>query len=286
MDAAKQSDRSDRSDGSDKKLTGTREWAAATTNIQTGCEHDCRYCYARYDAVTRRKRCTREQWRVPLIHADRLDARYRLLPGPVMFPSTHDITANNISECLVVIKKLLEAGNELLIVSKPTLECVQLLCEVLRPWQRRITFRFTIGSMSDEILSFWEPGAPSFESRFKSLTCAYFAGYRTSVSCEPYLDGFPQHVYHACRDYLVDSFWIGKLRNWASRVDLSGATTEEIKLYVEPLKAAQRDGFVRGLVRILDGRKFIRWKDSIREVIEKEPQMNADERRSTKDTEQ
>ena len=136
------------------RATGTREWAAATINIQLGCEHDCRYCYARWAAVTRHKRCTREQWRQPRIHADRIEANYHRIKGRVMFPSTHDITPANISECLVVIKKLLAAGNELLIVSKPHLECVQLLCEVLRPWQRQVMFRFTIGSAVDRVLSF------------------------------------------------------------------------------------------------------------------------------------
>ena len=280
----------ERSTPNAERRMGVYEWSAATINIQTGCEHDCRYCYARWDAVTRRKRCSREQWRQPKIHADRIEARYRRLPGPVMFPSTHDITPANISECLVLIKKLLEAGNELLIVSKPHLECVQLLCDLLKPWQRHIMFRFTIGSVSNEVLSFWESGAPNFDSRIKSLMFAYMEGYRTSASCEPYLDGFPEHVYAACYDYLSDDpeagFWIGKLRNWERRVDLSGATAEQIKLYVKPLKAAQGDDFVRGLVRLLDGRRYIHWKDSIREVIEKEPQINADERRSTKDTEQ
>ena len=194
-----------------------------------------------------------------------------------MFQGASDITPRNVSECLVVIKKLLEAGNELLIVSKPHLECVQLLCEVLRPWQRHVMFRFTIGSAVDKVLSFWEPGAPNFESRFKSLTCAFLDGYRTSVSCEPFLDVHPAHIqylFEECYPYLSDDpvggFWIGKLRRWSSRVDLSRATPEEIQLYVEPLRAAQGDGFIKGLVRRLDDRRFIKWKDSIREVIERQ----------------
>jgi len=266
------------------RATGKREWAAATINIQRGCEHDCRYCYARWDAVTRRKQCTRDQWRQPHIFTERIEANYHRLNGRVMFPSTHDITTRNISECLVVIKKLLEAGNELLIISKPHLECVQLLCEVLRPWQRHVMFRFTIGSAFDKVLSFWEPGAPNFKSRFQSLTCAYLDGYRTSVSCEPFLDVHQAHIqclFEECRPYLSDDpdggFWVGKLRHWASRVDLSSATPEDLKLYVEPLKAAQGDDFVHALVRTLDGRRFIRWKDSIREIIEKELLINADE---------
>lgn len=260
-----------------RSRTGTREWAETTINIQRGCEHDCRYCYARWDAVTRRKQCARHIWKDPHIFADRVEANYRLLKGRIMFPSTHDITNRNIAECLVVLRKLLEVGNEVLIVSKPDYDVVALMVESLRRYQHRVAFRFTIGSTQNDVLAFWEAWAPSFESRIKSLSCAYLDGYMTSVSCEPYLDAWPQHVYEACRDYLSDierfdgagGIWFGKLRNWAARVDLTGATDEQIAKYVTPLRAAQNDAFVRGLVRTLDGRKFVRWKDSIREVIEK-----------------
>ena len=37
--------------------TGTQEWAASNVNIQDGCEHDCRYCYAKTMAI-RFKRAT------------------------------------------------------------------------------------------------------------------------------------------------------------------------------------------------------------------------------------
>jgi len=263
--------------------TGAREdgWGeGGTVNIQTGCEHDCRYCYARHDAVHRWHRCTRTAWAEPVIDAGRVDQEYPRFKGRVMFPSTHDITMRNASECLVVLRKLLEAGNEVLIVSKPSMNVTALLVEALKRWQHHVAFRFTIGSASDNVLSFWEPGAPNFENRIKSLSCAYYEGYCTSVSCEPYLDEFAPDVYQACCAYLsrppfdrgAGGFWIGKLRRWDSRVDLSGATDEQIEQYVEPLRAAQGDEFIRAMVGHLSGRPFIRWKDSIREVIEKPPQ--------------
>ncbi len=40
-----------------KPPTGTQEWAASNVNIQDGCEHDCRYCYAKTMAI-RFKRAT------------------------------------------------------------------------------------------------------------------------------------------------------------------------------------------------------------------------------------
>jgi hypothetical protein len=263
-----------------KRRTGAREagWGdGGTINIQRGCEHGCRYCYARWNAVTRRKRCTRGQWCEPKIDSTRVDKEYGRYKGRVMFPSTHDSTQRNASECLVVLRKLLEAGNEVLIVSKPAWNVVQLVMESLKYWQRQVMFRFTIGSSFDNVLRFWEPGAPNFDSRIKSLSCTFLEGWRTSVSCEPYLDCHPAQIvalYEQCAPFLscdpAGGMWFGKLRHWKSRVDLSGASEQEIKLYVEPLRAAQGDAFVRMLVKELDGRLHVRWKDSIQEVIEKD----------------
>ena len=42
--------------------SGTFEWASKTYDICTGCNHDCRYCYARYDAVTKYKFVPDGQW--------------------------------------------------------------------------------------------------------------------------------------------------------------------------------------------------------------------------------
>ena len=62
------------------------------------------------------------------------------------------------------------------------------LCDDLREYKKNMLFRFTIGSMNNEILSFWDQYAPLYEERKQSLEFAFNAGYRTSVSVEPMLD--------------------------------------------------------------------------------------------------
>ena len=74
-----------------------------------------------------------------------------------MFPTSHDITPRFLDDCVTVLKKLLAAGNEVLIVSKPHLECVERLCRELAEHKDKIVFRFTIGAMDDKLLRFWEP---------------------------------------------------------------------------------------------------------------------------------
>ncbi len=252
------------------KKTGTKEWAEVNINFQRGCEHNCRYCYARYDAVNRFHRCRAEHWPLPMIDNAKVDAPHKKkYKGRVMFPSTHDITETNISQYCCVLRKLLDAGNNVLIVSKPRLSCIELICGAYAGYEDQITFRFTIGSCDDKVLKFWEPGAPNFAERLDCLYHAYGWGFETSVSCEPYLDGYVCQTYDLCKPYISDSFWIGKLRHFNSRVNLDGVTDEQIAKYVEPLKAAQGDNVVRAIHHLLDGKEFIKWKDSIRKVVGK-----------------
>ncbi len=43
-------------------ITGTEEWAESNINIADGCQHDCKYCYAKEMAI-RFKRHTVESWK-------------------------------------------------------------------------------------------------------------------------------------------------------------------------------------------------------------------------------
>jgi len=255
-----------------KEKTGTREWADHNENIQIGCENGCRYCYARHNAVVFRKYCTAEAWPNPVINQKKVDKNYGYYKGGVMFPSTHDITPANLSESLAVINKLIDAGNKVLIVSKPRWSCITVICESIKSnfpnfWQDKVTFRFTIGSTRDEVLKFWEPNAPCFEERRSCLQYAYKAGFDTSVSCEPFLDPFTPHVYDATCELITDSFWVGMLRDFDKRVRLEGTSAFERNFYVEKLKKLQEPKMVKMLYQAMNELPFIKWKDSVRKVI-------------------
>ena len=98
-----------------KKPHGTKEWASSNVNIQTGCEHDCRYCYAKTMAI-RFKRATATSWKNPSLRQHAIAKGFTRRTGRIMFPTTHDITEQNINECLAVLDRMLKAGNEVLIV--------------------------------------------------------------------------------------------------------------------------------------------------------------------------
>ena len=120
-----------------QKKTGTREWAQKTVNIATGCEHDCRYCYARHNAAYRFKRVKADDWPNMVVNPASVNKRYGKYKGVVMFPSTHDITPSILRECCDTLVALLRAGNQVLIVTKPHWECITILNAKLSHYKER-----------------------------------------------------------------------------------------------------------------------------------------------------
>jgi len=250
----------------DGNKTGTKEWAETTVNCVVGCSHDCRYCYAR-EMAERYGRVRRGLWQFEKPDFVRVHRKYGKKKGRIMFPSAHDITPAVLPHCLVVLESMLKAGNDVLIVSKPHTECITAICWMFEEFKEKIEFRFTIGSADNDILRFWEPGAPDFAERLSCLKHAFDNGFKTSVSCEPYLDAYVVYTYSACLPYLTESFWVGKLRDFKRRVDTSGLTQAELEQFDLPLQAVQSDYIVRSIYGLLDGQRFIKWKDSFRKVI-------------------
>lgn len=71
---------------------------------------------------------------------------------------------------------------------KPRLSVIKEIDRRYRKLKSQMQFRFTIISVNDETLAFWEPKTPRFGERLESLRYAFRRGYRTSVSVEPFLD--------------------------------------------------------------------------------------------------
>jgi len=142
---------------------------------------------------------------------DMVDKKYRKFPGRVMFPSSHDITDDpEIKEaCFTVLRKLLDSGNEVLVTLKPRFGVVEEMVRTFDTYADQIQFRFTITSRRNSLLRFWEPNAPCYEERYRSLRHAYRKGFKTSVSIEPFLDYDPGPLIHALAPYASESIWLG-----------------------------------------------------------------------------
>ena len=249
-----------------KKAFGTREWAAVNVNIQTGCEHDCLYCYAKCMGI-RFGRTATGKWKTPRLRRNMVEKGYRKRRGTIMFPTTHDITEFNLSECLTVLKKMLVAGNEVLVVSKPHLTCVKALCKELKDYKGQILFRFTIGSADPAVLSFWEPNAPSYRERLSCLKWAFQHGFKTGVSCEPILDGNIQRVIDAARPFVTDAIWLGRVNNLRKILAHIAPDNRAALAKADELLALQTDEWVKGLYEKHRHDPLIKYKDSIKKVV-------------------
>lgn len=258
-----------------ERKTGTREWAEESKNIVKGCKNNCRYCYARANAIRYGQIHDKGDWPEMKVNMTAVEKRAHKVPGNgrIMFPTAHDIFPEHIEETLKFLRKWLEADNEILIVSKPHLECIKRICDdpQISKKKDKVVFRFTIGSMDNGVLKFWEPGAPPFEERLECLKYAHSHGFQTSVSCEPYLDRRIAFLIKAVYPYVNDTIWVGKMNRIGQRVDTKSWTEEE-KKFLHEVEISQTDKAVGRLYIMFQNYPKIHWKDSIKEVMNLPPE--------------
>ncbi len=248
-----------------KQLTGTKEWACKTVNVCMGCSHDCAYCYAKSMAI-RFGRSSVGTWKQQTALPAKLLEAGRGKPTRVMFPSTHDITPECLDICMDALRRLLAKGHEVVVVTKPHLECIQAICDWFPYHRDKLMFRFTIGSMSDAVLKAWEPNAPTYEERRLALQWAYEFEFQTSVSCEPMLDTHVEDIVEAVDADVTDTIWIGLMNDVKQRLTLNGASPEMHKMGAELIRQCSREMIGDLYGRLKDNPK-IRWKDSIKKML-------------------
>ncbi len=243
---------------------GTREWAPKNVNCCTGCSHDCRYCYAKGMAI-RFKRVTAAQWPLEQIRNKDVYRHHKKYDGQVMFPSSHDITPNNLNACLTVMKNLLVAGNWVLVVSKPHLECIKAIGQMFGSYKKQILFRFSIGACDDRILSYWEPNAPGYDERKECLMYAHQEGFQTSVSVEPMLDSANiDTLIGELLPYVTDSIWIGTMNHLGR---FGKGSDMVLQQEIQKIKRGQTDSIINSIYQRHKGNQKIKWKSEIKKVV-------------------
>lgn len=250
------------------------DWTKKSANFQSGCEHGCLYCYARAMAAKFGQKDPSD-WENVRIREKDLLKNFPNFGETVMFPSSHDITPNNLENAIRFLERLLIPGNQVLVVSKPSFECIKQICDKFESYKDQLLFRFTIGSVSDGVLKFWEPNAPTFKERLKSLEYAFKKGFDTSVSCEPMLDNRIDKVIEKVEPLVTETIWLGKAnrllgKTGKGRLEVNGVLTEETKRKAEELNEWQDDENILKLYNQLKDNPKIRWKESIRNIIENE----------------
>jgi DNA repair photolyase len=211
------------------------------------------------------KQVTATKWPLEQVRAKDVSKRHKKYNGQVMFPSSHDITPNNLIACLTVLENLLDAGNRVLIVSKPHLDCIKKICNTLEHFKSQILFRFTIGACDDQILSYWEPNAPGYEERKHCLIHAYQMGFQTSVSVEPMLDSANiDTLIGELLPYVTHSIWIGTMNHLGR---FRKVTNMLLQRAIENIKRGQTDGMIKSIYERHRNNPLIRWKKEIKKVV-------------------
>lgn len=254
---------------------GTREWAKKEINCIKGCGTYCLYCYAK-GIAKHYKRCIEETWKDMEINWNAVKKGYGRVrkegsqPHDIMFPTSHNIIIDEpyFSASITVLKKLLESGNTVLVTIKPFLNVVKKLCEIIQNYKKMLTYRFTIGSTSSELLKVLETNAPSFEERLKALKYAASEGFNTSISIEPLLDSTPFKLIKKLEPYLspvnyekdIGTIWIGLLKTQYIPIAMR---TGEVKRFVAYIKPKLQFSHVYHYYEKLYNHPRIRWKESV-----------------------
>jgi len=198
-----------------------KQWArAGGVNIithKTNCPQLCRYCY---NLAWKHRKGTEipdiEDLRAPFVTDAARVRKFltwtkRRAPELRIASSTHDIFPEMLGDFVAVVRHIITVtGGEFLIVTKPRLECVRALCDRLGDLAKSVMFVFTISSDDEKTLGYWEPHAPGFPERLESLKVAFYAGFRTSVSMEPYISD-PRPVVAKVRPYVTHAIWLGEM---------------------------------------------------------------------------
>jgi DNA repair photolyase len=243
---------------------GTSEWSVKTVNCCTGCSHDCVYCYAKEMAL-RFGQITASQWPLEQIRQPDVRKRHKKYDGQIMFPSSHDITPNNLASCLTVLEKLFYAGNQVLVVSKPHLECIEKICDAFKRYRNQILFRFTIGACDDKILSFWEPNAPGYDERRNCLVYSFMTGFQTSVSVEPMLDSANiDMLIEDLMPFVSDSIWIG-IMNHTGRFGKNANPV--LQQAIEKIGKGQANSVIKTIYQRHKNNPMIKWKAEIKKIV-------------------
>lgn len=214
------------------------------------------------------KRKTSDNWKIEEINPRIFKKNYKKKDGSIiMFPSSHDITPENVEFSMVFLGNLLKSGNDILIVTKPHLDVVKTICQKFGDYKDSILLRFTIGSLDSDVLKFWEPNAPSYEERLASLKYAHSMGFKTSVSCEPTLDTNTIELAETVMPYVSDAVWLGKANRLKNIIKLNcGDDLVTLKAAAQ-LEKSQTDEWAKGLYKHFKDNPQIKWKDSMKMVL-------------------
>jgi len=212
------------------------EYGDYALNHYEGCQHGCKYCYARMI-----KKKPYQVWVKARPVANAISLLKKELP----------VLRNEIKEVYLcfscdpymplerktqltqrIIKILMENDVAFSILTKSDLVLRDL--NLLSNYDK-CRVGFTITTLNDNVRKFWEPYAPSIEDRIRAVKTFHDYGVETWISVEPILDNTYIDLIYKLQDY-VNQFVFGKLNymksnlNWRKVAEKIVETCKELGL--------------------------------------------------------
>ena len=247
---------------------GWNEWAKYRVGIQNSCEKGCPFCFAIYLDM-KYKRISKPEERKTYKKRKGIKNPDKKYDGLIGFPNTHDITIQNYTECEDYLLRLLKAGNQVLIVTKPDYHIIELLISALSEYKEQLEFRITIGSYDNEVLKKFEPNASDFEERLLVLVTLFMAGFETSAAIEPYTSRDVRGVIERIHHYVTREIWIGKMNHFNGIVQYAPEIEELRPLYSpETIRAIHKEIVETFSKPVFNGLiERIKFKDTFRKIV-------------------
>jgi DNA repair photolyase len=215
-------------------------------DLVLGCVSNCRYCFSKTNKI-RKGLKTSENWKDEVLIGRTIGDSYPRQTKQVMYPASHNLSPTFLNPSLTFIEQILKGGNSLFVVCKPYFPVIQRIVTEFKTFLPKITFSFTITSVDESTLRFWEPGAPDFEERLESLKYARSAGFRANVFCQPILDEDPASLFEKV-SRIASQIRVGKFHFPIWRLQMNGETNPEAFGRARDLERAQDDRWVNDLL--------------------------------------
>lgn len=280
---------------------GTNQWSDETYNIRkfdSLCPHSCQYCYIlpivnkNFKAVDIGKfmndalvlktfiedRCERDA-RLPCLEVDwdKVMKKWSKQGNAklIMTPTSHDVIPSIVDAFIVSCLNILDGGHSLLITSKPRVYCVDRMCKAFLAYKDgkykdRITYRFTLTTLDQDVKDKWEWLAPAFDEGVQCIDAANDLGFTTSVSMEPFLKD-PVATTNLLSDHVTGEIWIGMMNGYPSEKVLGMKLPAFLVDEIDRLKKEEYTfENITSVVETLRCNPKVHWKESIINTFLKE----------------
>ena len=196
--------------------------------IYFGCWNNCRYCGVAKTQCEYLTRKDREQWHIMEFNKRKYNVKKDDIgdrKGISIFPTSHDIFPFNKARCFKFIEKIINplpnVYNELMVFSKPRMSVFKSFHKRFEPYKeiesekfkKIFLLRFSITSMDDKKLKFWEVNASSFDEREDVLEFCFSKELETSVNIEPNLNSPRElaELIDKVDPYVTETIWVGHM---------------------------------------------------------------------------